>query len=202
MKFIESIRLEDGKLFHIDRHQRRVDLTLLAHFGGLTKINLAAVLAQQNLPAAGLFKIRVTYGREVVAVDIDRYERKAVERVELVDAPRIDYRYKYADRAALDALREGLTVGTEPIIVQSGVVTDAIYANVCFFDGSRWVTPERPLLHGVAREVAIAAGEIFPAQILATDVRDVKYSKVRLINCMNWFAEAQDVPCKPAPRMA
>jgi len=197
-KFIESMRISNGKAALVELHQRRFDLTRLAHFGRLAPIDLEAevtafVAAQPSEYSTALCKLRVTYGRDIEKIEIDLYTPRRVAAIALVEAPGLDYRFKYADRSALDTLRGQVPAGAEPVIVQNGLVTDAIYANVCLFDGARWLTPERPLLEGVARAAAIAAGEITPAQILAHDVEQGRYTKVRLVNCMNRFAEAGEI---------
>jgi 4-amino-4-deoxychorismate lyase len=192
-EFIESLRLENGKVFHLELHQRRLNLTTLAHYGAGIRLDLEAELKRAPLPQTGLHKIRVTYGRTVESVEIEPYTRRVVERIALIDAHAFDYRFKYADRSELNVVRAGLSPGTEPLIVQHGLVTDAVYANVCFFDGVRWITPERPLLEGVARAVALVSGEIHAATIAADDVRNGKYNKLKLINCMTLFAEAHEV---------
>lgn len=194
MKFIESIRLENGILPRLDLHQRRVNLTLLAHYGRGAAIDLARELSHRSLPAGGLFKIRVTYDRQITGIDIDPYARRAVARVELVDAGALDYRYKYGDRAALDALREKVSIAVQPVLMRDGFVTDALYANVCLFDGKAWVTPEKPLLEGTARAAALASGQVIAAPVRSEDFRKGKYSWIRFINCMTYFEEAGDIP--------
>lgn len=195
MKFIESLRLEGGELKNLSLHQRRLDLTLLAHYGRAAAIDLARELMHRSLPAAGLYKIRVTYTNRIETIDIDPYARRGVTRVDLVPADALDYRYKYADRAALDALREKVAPGVQPILTRDGFITDALYANVCLFDGKDWVTPQKPLLEGTARAAALASGAVIAADIRSEDFRKGRYTKVRLINCMVSFAEAGEVLC-------
>ena len=193
MKFIESICLANGELRNLDWHQRRLEFTTLAHYGYSVRIDLATQLARRAFPAVGLFKLRVTYARELESIDVDPYLRRPVQRLELVEADGLDYRFKYADRHELDALRQNLAIGCQPIIAQHGCGADATYANVCLFDGQRWLTPEKPLLAGTARAAALSAGEIFPAVITAQDFRAGKYAKLKLINAMNIFSEAQEI---------
>ena len=193
MKFIESIRLENGMLPQLDLHQRRVNLTLLAHYGKAAAIDLARELMHRSLPAAGLFKIRVTYDRKITGLDIDPYVRREVAKVGLVATDALDYRYKYADRTALDALREKVPVGVQPILTRDGLLTDALYANVCLFDGVQWLTPAEPLLEGTARAAALASGAVVAAPIRSEDFRKGRYTKVKLINCMVSFAEAGEI---------
>jgi 4-amino-4-deoxychorismate lyase len=195
MKFIESIRLENGELMNLELHQRRADMTLLAHFGAHVHIDLGRELTHRSLPAGGLYKVRVTYDREIAGIDVDPYTRAEIRGIELVEASDLDYRYKYAERSALDALRERVPPGVQPVVVQDGYISDALYANLCLFDGNAWLTPARPLLEGTARAAALARGEVKAAPVRAEDFRKGKFTHVKLINCMTYFAEAQEVPC-------
>lgn len=171
-------------------------MTQLAHYGKAAVIDLARELAHRSLPAAGLFKIRITYDRKITGLDIDPYVRREVSGVDLVEANALDYRYKYADRKVLDALRERVPAGVQPVLTRDGFITDALYANVCLFDGIHWLTPEQPLLEGTARAAALAAGEVVAATIRSEDFRKGKYAKIKLINCMVSFAEAAEIPLK------
>lgn len=199
-KFIESVRMQNGKAALLELHQRRFDLTRLAHYGVLPAIDLSAAITQfvASGPGdirSGFCKLRITYSREIETMEAEKYTPRSPASVALVEADRLEYRFKYADRSGLDSLRDRVAVGSEPLIVQNGLVTDGIYANLCFFDGAKWLTPEQPLLAGVARAVALASGVIVPEKILARDVEQGRFTKIRLINCMNWFAEAHEVPC-------
>lgn len=193
IRFIESIYLSGGELRNLELHQRRLTLTQLAHFGFATRIELNTQLGRRSLPAAGLFKVRVTYSREIESIEVDPYTRRRVQRIELVEAESLDYRYKYADRRLIDALRQEVAPGAQPVIVQRGLLTDTTYANICVFDGNRWLTPARPLLEGTARAAALAARQVQAAAISVADFRAGRYSKMKLINCMTLFDEAEEI---------
>ncbi|GAB4422462.1 MAG: hypothetical protein OHK0011_01450 [Turneriella sp.] len=193
-RFIESIYLLNGELRNLELHQRRLMLTQLAHFGAATRIDLKTQLERRSLPAAGLYKLRVTYSREIESIEVDPYRRHRVQRIELVEAEGLDYRFKYADRSQIDALRHEVSPGTQPVIVQRGLLTDATYANICVFDGEHWLTPARPLLEGTARAAALRAGQVQTAAISVADFRAGRYSKMKLINCMTLFDEAEEIP--------
>ncbi len=197
-KFIESLRMYNGEVSLIALHQRRFDLTRLAHFGRLPRIDLAKAIAaflreQPTLEAQVLYKLRVVYDREIESVVAEPYKRREITSVSLVSAPNLDYRFKYADRSALNLLRGQVPAYDEPLIVQNGFITDAIYANVCLYDGTLWQTPAAPLLAGVARQAAIAAGALTEARLTASDFEARRFTKLKLINCMNRFDEAAEV---------
>jgi 4-amino-4-deoxychorismate lyase len=191
--FIESICLMNGELRNLEWHQRRLKLTQLAHFGFSVRIDLKTQLARRSLPAVGVFKVRVTYGREIESIEVEPYTRHRVQRIELVEAESLDYRFKYADRRQIDALRKEVPPGVQPIIVQRGLLTDATYANICVFDGERWFTPASPLLEGTARAAALCAGKVQSAAIRVSDFCAGRYQKMKLINCMTLFDEAEEI---------
>ena len=84
MKFIESICLENGEFRNIGLHQRRLELTTLAHFGYAVRIDLKTQLERRSFPAVGLFKVRVTYGQELESIDVDPYLRRPVQQLSLI----------------------------------------------------------------------------------------------------------------------
>lgn len=194
-RFIESIALYDGVLRNLELHQDRLEETYFAHFGEPGEIDLANELRRFTLPTAGVYKIRVTYSTTLESIEIEAYTRPVVQQVMLVQADGLDYNYKYAERLKLEALCHDIPTGTQPVLVQHGYLTDAIYANVCLYDKGDgvWLTPKYPLLKGTARRSAIAAGQVKPAQIHANDFYAGKYSKLKLINCMTLFHEAQEI---------
>jgi 4-amino-4-deoxychorismate lyase len=77
------------------------------------------------------------------------------------------------------------------LIVKNGWITDTSFANILFFDGKRWLTPEKPLLKGTQRENLLRQGLIFQANISPASLPD--FSKARLINAMIRFEDEIDV---------
>jgi 4-amino-4-deoxychorismate lyase len=78
------------------------------------------------------------------------------------------------------------------IFIKNGYVTDASFANLVFFNGSSWITPATPLLRGTMRERLIHQGIITEQLITAENV--LKMKSVKLINAMNDFDTAPEIP--------
>lgn len=178
-QFIETIRLQGGTLHHLALHQARVDRTL-AHYA-LPPLDLKAVLSgvESQYPD-GLYKCRVLYGATVPEVDVKPYTPLIRHRVSLVES-NIDYAYKSADRAGLNALLR--TAGTDDIIiVKDGLVTDSAIANLVFESPQGLFTPRVPLLEGVQRAHLLQQNVIMPIDIRVDDLR--RYEKVHFINAM------------------
>ena len=180
-RFIETIRVENGEIFNLEYHQQRLNSTML-HIGGKTEICLADVLAdcpKEN----GIFKSRVLYGAEgVLEKSYAPYSVRNVKNLKLVFGDDIEYGYKSADRSRLEALRAQRRDADEIIIVKNELLTDTSYSNIALYDGTRWVTPEHPLLNGTMRQSLLDSGELTAVDIPAADF--YKYSKIALINAM------------------
>jgi 4-amino-4-deoxychorismate lyase len=74
---------------------------------------------------------------------------------------------------------------SEIIMHDNGTVKDASYANLVFYDGSRWITPARPLLQGTKRDILLARNIIYMESILVDQLSN--FTKIKFINAMmNW----------------
>lgn len=182
-RFIETIRVENGRALSLPYHQKRVNESLLMTGGGNIRLSLSGLLG--NLPAAeGVFKARIVYDNagKVLEQSMSPYTPKKVRTLRLVDCDDIDYSLKYADRTMLNALAARADGADEIIIVRHGKLTDTSYSNIALYDGKNWFTPRTPLLRGTMRQSLIDEGVIQEADITPADLG--RYSQVSLINAM------------------
>ena len=70
-------------------------------------------------------------------------------------------------------------------------MTDTSYSNIIFFDGTKWVTPSTPLLHGTMRSFLLKNEIISEMKIKVPDMK--QFQKARLINAMNPFESGKDI---------
>ena len=73
----------------------------------------------------------------------------------------------------------------EVIIEKEGYLTDITIANIAFYDGEQWFTPENPLLKGTMRAKLIDEGFLHKREIRKKDLDN--YTQVALINAMIGF---------------
>ncbi len=102
----------------------------------------------------------------------------------MLDGGEIDYRFKSADRTALDALALAARSANcdDAIIIKDGFVTDSSYANLVFLgDGGLW-TPATFLLNGTKRRSLLASGAVRERKIRAADIR--RFGRVIFVNAM------------------
>ena len=182
-RFIETIRVENGRALSLPYHQKRVNESLLLTGGGSVRLSLAGLLG--NLPTTeGVFKARIVYDNtgKVLEQSLTPYTPKKVRTLRLVDCDDIDYSLKYADRTRLNALAARVGSADEIIIVRHGKLTDTSYSNIALYDGENWFTPRYPLLRGTMRQRLLDEGVIQETDITPADLR--LYRQVSLINAM------------------
>ncbi len=172
-RYFETIRIENGKIYNLAYHQRRFERT-----SGL-KEKLEKHLTP---PKEGVYRAKVIYSKEGVEdVSFYPYRKRSVGTIRLIEAD-IDYSKKYFDRSALDTLYAKREECDEVLIVRNGLVTDTTIANVAFFDGERWLTPEKPLLEGTTRARYLEKGKVHTADIPVEELGG--FTKIALLNAM------------------
>jgi len=188
-RLVESLKIEHGEPANLAYHNTRMNRSRRELFGCSDEIDIAEILRDRPVPGAQVCKCRVLYREGVEEVDIRPYSRRRVESLRLVECDDIDYTFKYEDKSAFEALLARKGTYDDIIVVKEGFLTDTSFSNIAFFDGSRWITPARPLLGGTKREVLIARGELFARDIAPGDLRHFK--KAALINAMVEMGEME-----------
>jgi 4-amino-4-deoxychorismate lyase len=186
-QLVESLKLKDGVLENLAYHQARLDRSMAELYPDAKKIVLSKAI---QIPAEfrqGLYKVRVVYRATVEKIEMEPYHFRNVQSLKVVRHESIDYHLKYTDRQILQQLFAQRGDCDDIIIVKSGLVTDALSANLLFFDGQKWVTPDSPLLKGTQRQFLLDRGIITEQQISEKDIS--KFQKIGLINAMVSFEE-------------
>lgn len=133
----------------------------------------------------GLFRCRLLYTEKIEKIEFLPYNFRQIKTLRLVESNGIDYSYKFADRTELEYLFNQKDICDDIIIVKKGLITDSFAANLVFYDGKKWWTPESPLLKGTKREKLLAEKTISACKIEVGDLQ--KYSLAGLINAMTEF---------------
>ncbi len=178
--FIETIRIEDGKVYNLDYHIERFNRTRAAFWKGSIPIDLRALVSPQSL--AGIYKCRVVYGREIEEITYVPYQMRDVSSLRLVVADTVDYTYKSTNRENLNALYAQRKMADDILIVKEGCLTDTSIANIALYDGHTWFTPARPLLRGTKRAELLDRKLIVEKDIPQISLKD--YSHIMLFNAM------------------
>jgi 4-amino-4-deoxychorismate lyase len=189
--FIETIRLADGQLFNLHFHNKRLNYTRNTYFGENQEWDLAQLITIPEAFQSGLFKCRVTYGEKVEKIEFEQYQPRLVQHLRLVNDNNIEYSFKYQNRLWLNSLFAQRGEADDVLIIKNGFVTDTSYANIVFWNGQQWITPDTFLLAGTQRTRLLEEGLIFEQKIRARDLP--KYSHARLINSMLDFETTPNI---------
>ena len=181
-QLLETIKCKDGKLFNLEFHQVRFEKAQKEYYGISSKINLFEKIEIPEFARNGLFRCRVTYSNQIDKIDFISHRYREIKSLKLIEDNEIDYRFKYSDRQRLSLLFEQRESCDDIMIIKNGCITDSFTANIVFSDGSKWFTPDTPLLPGTQRAKLLNEKKIFECRIILDDIK--KFEKIGLINAM------------------
>lgn len=186
----ESIRYKNGVPENLELHQKRVDNTLM-HLRANTSIVLSDHISlHADIPGMDnkVYKCRFRYDLTGnVSVHFEPYRIKNILTASIRDIGSNIYPFKYSDRDWINEIV--INAGTDEVILtQNEFIKDASYANLVFFDGVKWITPNQPLLMGTRRAALLKAGIINEAPIEIKDLN--KFVDFKLINAMMLWEES------------
>ncbi|HQW45711.1 MAG TPA: aminotransferase class IV [Chitinophagaceae bacterium] len=181
--FIETLKIENGEVQHLDLHLQRIQHTCMEYYGA--KKNLDDMRGYFNLVVKNkqaLTKLSIFYDLHHHHFVSNPYYIKKIETLYWVENNAIDYHLKYADRSLFDHYSQRVGPENEVLIVQHQRLTDATYANLAFWNGVEWHTPLYPLLQGTKRKYLLETNQLIEKDIFVTDLKH--YQHVSLINAM------------------
>ena len=182
---VESIKAENGQFFLLDYHQDRLERTFHAVYKSTCPWQLVAILPQA--PSQGLFKVRFLYNATDFSIEVQPYVPKIIKTLKLIEIGDYTYPHKWTDRSTINAAFAQRGNCDDVLMTKNGFLTDASYANIVLFDGTNWVTPEKPLFEGVQRSYLLDHKKIKTANIATTALSN--YQGFQMINAMNPFVE-------------
>jgi len=185
-RFIESIKVEDQKIFLTELHQKRMNDTF-SNFGKECKIDIYSLFVNLKHDEDGLYKFRIEYDLDNnFKTQIVPYAISEHDDFELVIDNEIDYTFKSADRTQFQKLKND-SGADEIIIVKENQITDTTYSNLLFLKDKTWFTPKTYLLNGVMRQSLLDSKKIKETEITIDNIKE--YSHFQLINALNDFDE-------------
>lgn len=185
-RFIESIKVEDQKIFLTQLHQKRMNDTF-SNFGKECQIDIQTLFLNLEHDEDGLYKFRIEYDLEnKFKTQIVPYAISEHDDFELVIDNEIDYSFKSADRTQFQKLKND-SGAEEIIIVKENQITDTSYSNLLFLKDKIWFTPKTYLLNGVMRQSLLVSKKIKEKEITLDNIKE--FSHFQLINALNDFDE-------------
>lgn len=190
-RLLESIKVKHRRFFNLRYHQARVDRSLAAIFEDV-KINLEKELHLPETLDGRLYKCRVEYDTQIKKVEFLPYTPKSIKTLELLEANDLDYSFKFTDRKVINHYYDNRGNCDDVLFIKDGLVTDTSYCNILFYDGKKWITPQKPLLQGTKRQQLLDEGRIETRDISPNDLNGFQY--FMLINAMLDFDVLRAIP--------
>jgi len=192
--FLETIKILDAKVFHIDYHQKRYESVLKTL--GISRFE--KLENHINPPKYGLYRCRLLYTQDSIKVEYIEYVKRDIKKLKLIHNNEINYSQKSTCREELDKLFKLREEADDIIIVKNSLITDTSIANIALFDGKFWYTPKSPLLHGTTKQRLLDEGKLIQVDINEKDI--FSYKKIALLNAMIDFdiiaaEDLKDVIC-------
>lgn len=179
---LETIKVENGECRNLDYHNIRFNETRRILFGEHDRVDLARHISIPGDCKNGIYKCRVSYGPEIKKIEFERYIIRPIASLQLVVDDTIDYRYKYADRSAINNLLAKRADCDDILVVRKGLLTDSSYANIAFWNDRQWITPSTPLLKGTCRARLLSENQLYEEDIRPGQLKN--FSKIRIFNAM------------------
>lgn len=188
---IETIQIKNGELQLLSYHQKRMNKSIEDLFNIQNSIVLEEKLTIPEEAKTGVWKCRIVYSKTIHEISFSPYIYRTINSLQIVDAPNIDYSYKYENRENLQNLLGLKKDADEILITKENHITDTSFSNIIFFDGKDWVTPKTYLLEGTKRAYLIEMKQIKVTDITIDNL--YQYKKARLINCFFDLENGNDI---------
>ncbi|MEJ2594122.1 MAG: aminotransferase class IV [bacterium] len=210
VKLLETIRYEKGNFDNLELHQERMNRSRFSIFQCKDDLRLKDFLNREfqgamktissgeiktdpdtSIPDDIIFKCRIIYGEDIEKIEVVPYAMPVIRSLKVIRDDTINYAYKYANRKELKKLYSHKEKCDDIMIVKQGQLTDTYYANLLFYNGKYWVTPENPLLKGTRRASLLLKGWISTEPLVIGDL--ARFQKARLVNAMIRFEDHLDI---------
>lgn len=188
-RFIETIRIDNGEIRNLPRHDRRLNNTRLHFWPQSTLLKLSDYMTTLP-PEADRIKARVIYGKAgIEEIGYSPYSLRKIRSLAIIQTDNLDYTYKNTAREALDRLFAQRGMCDDILIVRRGLLTDTSIANIALYDGRHWYTPEHPLLKGTKRAQLLEEELLLEKDLRQEDL--FSFSAIRLFNAMIGWGELE-----------
>lgn len=178
----ETVKIVAGLPYHLEWHEKRMNHSIRTLWPGSPESAIIPGLIIPKEFDKGWVKCKILYDTKIRKITFDPYHKNSLATFKLVCSDEIDYGLKYTDRGNIASLFSQRGNCDDVIIVRKGKITDTSMANLLFFDGNGWFTPDEPLLNGTCRARLLSEGKIRERAIRPEDLH--QYTGFKIINAM------------------
>lgn len=127
---------------------------------------------------------------QIVNIEYIKYIEKNIETVAIINAEKLEYNLKFADRSEINKLINAHC--DETIFVKNNLLTDFSIGNIAIKYNDIWQTPTKPLLKGTTRERYLRSGFLQEQDISLNEFMNLfnnKNLEIAIINSMLDFKQ-------------
>lgn len=179
-RFIESIRVCDGKFCSLEWHLRRMRQTI-AYWQYPLDLSILSWQVPEEL-GSEIFKCRIVYDSKIREMTYSPYQPRIIRSLKLVDGDELDYAFKYEDRSVIMRLLQLKESCDDILITKGGYITDTSYSNVVLENSEGLFVPHTFLLNGTRRQRLLSEGIVRERAIRPSDLG--QYHRLYLINAL------------------
>ncbi len=186
--FFETLKVQNGYIYNIDEHNRRLNNTIESNFHKNSTIDLRDYI---KIPLDDkLYRCKIFYDTDIKDIKFYEYKQKKIKSFKII-VSNIKYDYKFLDRSDIDKLYLQKEDCDDILIVdKSGRLKDTSIANIALKINGLWFTPKYPLLYGTVRKKMIDEKSIIPKDLFIKDIK--KAESFAILNAMLDFKIIQD----------
>lgn len=189
-RFIESIRVCDGKFCSLEWHLRRMRQTI-AYWQYPLDLSILSWQVPEEL-GSGIFKCRIVYDSQIREMTYSPYHPRIIRSLKLVDGDALDYAFKYEDRSVIMRLLQLKESCDDILMTKGGYITDTSYSNVVLENSEGLFVPHTFLLNGTRRQRLLSEGIVRERAIRPSDLG--QYHRLYLINALIGLEEDVSLP--------
>lgn len=139
-QFIESIRIENGKIWNIDFHNQRMHETRKAYFNITEFLDIKSIISPKEYSKRT--KCRIKYNESTISIEYFTYYLRPINSLQLIQYNNIDYSFKKYDRSLLNELFSKRNNCDDILIVKNNLLTDTSTCNIALFNGQDCILPK------------------------------------------------------------
>lgn len=176
---LETLLSQDGKLQHLDYHEKRLHASYKELYGTHPPFTLHDVT-----PPLVRSRCRVVYDKQTLDVNYFNYTPIYKRHFAIVSTT-IDYHLKYLDRDYFNTQQKLHTDVDDIIYLKNNLVTDTSIANIACFIDNQWLTPLHPLLKGTTRQRLLETKKLKEEPITLEMLKNA--DSIALMNALTGF---------------
>ncbi len=182
-QFFETIKIQNGLLYNIEKHNYRLNKTIYDNFGINPMIKLQNFINPPN--DNKLYRCKVIYSNKIEKINFYPYQPRDIKSFKIIKSS-ISYPYKYLDRSKIDKLFKKKGEADEIIIIdKSNYIKDTSIANIAIKKDNKWLTPKNPLFHGTMKQKFIEDNLLIEKNLFIEDIENI--DSFAIMNAMIGF---------------